>query len=124
MPTKFLICLAIIVSAFFSGVHYEKLTNIAQAQKIERKEAVEIIEADKKLKEENDQDKALYLAVRTGTQRLRLPANVSTSPVDAGAVPAQGCELDPKTAADLVSITQEGDAAIRQLNELIDLYAK
>jgi len=134
MPTKLLISFAILAASFFFGQHYERMQNDnkiaaanAVARQVERHNAKEVVVADKKLKEENAKDKDLYIAVRTGAQRLRLPASVPATPesgADAGAVPAQGCELDPKTAADLVSIAQEGDAAIRQLNELIDLYAK
>jgi prophage endopeptidase len=69
--------------------------------------------------------------LHTGAIRLRLPVKAAECPVQtAGDTPAPArdsvqttAELDGKTAQALVSITDDGDKAIRQLNACIDAYS-
>ena len=75
----------------------------------------------------NTENSRLRTQLRAGTQRLYLPAAcpVQASPSTA---PATGdrhearAELDPEAAATLVTIAEDGDRAIRQLNACIDAY--
>lgn len=67
--------------------------------------------------------------LRDGTIRLSVPASPagahvpSTGADSAAAWPGQArTELDPSTGANLVAITDEGDAGIRDLNACIEAY--
>lgn len=72
----------------------------------------------------------LRTALRTRTVRLSIPTPVPTCPASAGPQspgPAPGpdparTELDPATADALVTITHDGDNAIRDLNACIQRY--
>jgi prophage endopeptidase len=63
--------------------------------------------------------------VRVGARRLSVPTTVYTCQ---GAASATGdrtearAELDPETSDNLISIANDGDKAIRQLNACIDAY--
>lgn len=69
-------------------------------------------------------------ALRTGSVRLSVPATTGAchparGDADPGTVADHQearAEIDPEVAASLVSITDEGDAAIRDLNACIDRY--
>lgn len=69
-------------------------------------------------------------AVRTGAVRLSVPATSGVCrPAGGDADPPPVAhdqeartELDPATAESLVAITEEGDAAIRDLNACVDRY--
>lgn len=82
--------------------------------------------AYQKVKEYEDQRKeTLRRAARTGDLRLyakpasKPAAHQASNPASAsGANDQARCELDPTTADDLISITSDGDAAIRQLTAL------
>jgi hypothetical protein len=69
-----------------------------------------------------------HAALRAGSVRVSVPiaAGSSCAPAGDGALagdaPQARAELDPKAAADLDAIAAEGDQAIRDLNEVIDLY--
>lgn len=73
---------------------------------------------------------SLRADLRASRVRLSIPvasctaggAPGSDSPTAGGARPEARAELMPETAADLVGIAAEGDAAVRQLNRLIDAY--
>jgi prophage endopeptidase len=75
----------------------------------------------------NIENSRLRSQLRAGTQRMYLPA---ACPVQAGASLATPtgdrnearAELDPEAAATLLTITEDGDRAIRQLNACIDAY--
>lgn len=64
---------------------------------------------------------------RAGTRSLYLPA-ICPVQAPAGDALATGAgnearaKLDPETAESLISITEDGDKAIRQLNAVIDAY--
>lgn len=73
----------------------------------------------------------LHAAVRTGTVRMSVPTIGAACPASPGlhqdASPATGpatarTELDPATADALVTITADGDTAIRDLNACIERY--
>lgn len=66
-------------------------------------------------------------ALRTGAQRLYVPAACPIQAPASAAAPTGDrfetrAELDPATAEALVAITDDGDRAIRQLNACIDAY--
>jgi hypothetical protein len=76
-----------------------------------------------------DTQNRLLADVRSGAQRLsiaaRCPAPAGQAPT--GTAPAQPdpetrAELDPTVAETLVTLTHEGDNAIRQLNACVDSY--
>ena len=68
--------------------------------------------------------------IDSGTLRLRLPVKATACPIQAPADPpvASGdsiqtrAELERETAKALITITDDGDKAIRQLNACIDAY--
>ena len=68
-------------------------------------------------KAENDR---LTASIAAGRVRLYIPTKCMPPSPSAPGSPdaASGSELDPVTAQDLVTITQRGDAAIRQLSGL------
>lgn len=65
----------------------------------------------------------------TGALRLSIPTKASVCPTTNSAPPSGNsgearAELDRSTAEALISITADGDAAIRKLNACIDTYEK
>jgi len=65
----------------------------------------------------------------TGALRLSIPAKASICPTTNSAAPSGNsgearAELDRSVAEALISITADGDAAIRKLNACIDTYEK
>lgn len=97
--------------------------------------AMKINVDDIQLEKDNDdakQENSRRLAdVRSGTVRLSIPSKAATcsasSPGNADSAPVAEhqearTELDQATAESLVAITDEGDAAIRDLNACVDRY--
>lgn len=61
--------------------------------------------------------------VLSGDVRLSVPAATNTVPGNPGiGADKARCELDPKTADDLIGIAADGDTAVRELNLCIDMY--
>lgn len=86
--------------------------------------SVEDIEIKYKKEKEQDEKtiKALRASINNGTVRLSIPttkSRITTTP--SGETRA---ELDPETANSLISITEDGDKAIRDLNQCVDTYNK
>lgn len=84
------------------------------------------LEIERNAKAENDR---LRADLRSSRVRLSVPV-ASCTAAAAGADPAAAAgsgaearaELDPQAADDLAAIAADGDAAIRQLNAVIDAY--
>lgn len=98
-----------------------------------------LADLDSTHKKENEfaksENESLHARLRSGAVRLSVPTNVTTcttsgigaadvsGPATAATRSAQDrTELDPATAEALVSITDVGDGAIRELNAIIDKY--
>jgi hypothetical protein len=76
------------------------------------------------------QTQKLHSALDSGSLKLRIPIKTTICPIrtTADTTPSAGdsgqatAELDRETAKDLISIADDGDKAIRQLNACIDAY--
>jgi len=134
-PYMILGALALCVAAFFEGIHYQRLEDVAQiaqlneqARQVEQQRVQEANDHAIKLRDANakadQQIIKLKSDVASGELRLSLravqPASDPASAARAG-VEAR-CDIDPTAAQSLVTIAADGDKAIRQLNELIDFY--
>ena len=105
-----------------------------KARDIERDAAVSLAVQSGKYAEEARHAKVeidvLRADLRASRVRLSVPvaacaagSSVGTNSATAGGLGAEArAELMPETASDLVSIAADGDAAVRQLNRLIDAY--
>lgn len=98
---------------------------------------IQLYELEATRQSENDHAQAehddLRLRLRTGAVRLSVPtvaacpAQLGAGDVPQGAAPAgqpaqARAELDPATADRVLTITRDGDSAIRDLNACIDRY--
>ena len=131
LSLKLTILVAAIVASFFGGVHYanmdwqikeDKAKQEAHAQYIAHVEQIdslhiELNKANHDAKTKNDQ---LRTAIRDGAYSLYIP-NSQTGDPSSGAA-KEGTRIDPTTADSLISITEDGDKAIRELNMCIDAY--
>lgn len=104
---------------------------IEQAREVERHQVQVVNNIATELQKAQNETQSLKHAVATGALRLSVPtqqARCPSQPASAGTAPAAGdrnqarAELDQQTAGNLVAITNDGDAAIRQLNACIDAY--
>jgi hypothetical protein len=119
--------------------NYNKALIVAteENREISRQLEVKTQQHAAKLKELNRESQtkinALKRSVAAGTVRLSIPTITSSTNASSTAtceateptvrvVTETRTELDPETAQALISITERGDKAIRQLNELIDFY--
>lgn len=126
---------------FWAGHHkgyaqseMEQAVAIAQAndeaRAVERTMTTKLNETTAKLRKENDAAKTqitfLRLDVASGNLRLSIPAKTSVCASSDTAITSGNnearTELDAKTADALISITADGDEAIRKLNACIDSY--
>ena len=111
------------LAVFTSGVQYEKIQQqkeIARLSLKMQKEATEL--HDKHEQEKIDAKKTidrLRADVSSGTIRLSIPSSSCNS---ASGDSEARAELDRQTSQDLISITEDGDQAIRDLNYCIDRY--
>lgn len=86
--------------------------------------SVEEIEIKYKKEKEKDEAsiKALRASINNGSVRLSIPTSKSRiTTTESG---EKRAELDPETANSLISITEDGDRAIRDLNQCVDTYNK
>ena len=117
------ICFAI-MAAFGYGRHYEHLEQQAEIARLNKVMAEQAHESQLQFnKQEQDaQTKIAKLRadVNSGTLRLSIP--VSSSCGSTSGSTETRAELDTTTANDLISITEDGDKAIRELNYCIDRY--
>lgn len=106
-----------------------------EAREVERKMAEDANELATKLKKAEEdakvQQNKLRADLNSGALKLRIPVKppacptvsaTADAPAPAGDSVQTNAELDGKTAQALVSITDDGDKAIRQLNACIDAY--
>ena len=114
-----------------SQVALSAATASVAIKELELQQAV-LTKSDQLLTEQKNADNqitTLRTAVRTGAVRLSILANRdpaatcqdSRTAVELG--DQARSELMPQTAEDLISIAADGDAAVRQLNAVIDAYA-
>lgn len=116
---------------------YAAAVNAAAREKAALEEKIYAIDQRrfKERKLANDENEQLQRDIAAGTKRLSVPAGTNesrsqfsagasrfNSPAAAGSGPADRTELDPATAAALVDITQQGDRAIAERNELAQRY--
>jgi prophage endopeptidase len=92
-------------------------------------ETVAVLDGKAQLERENAKkaNDLYHAALRAGAVRVSVPVAAgscrATGDSTAAGQPAQArAELDPAAAGDLDSIAADGDQAIRDLNEVIDLY--
>jgi hypothetical protein len=139
---KLVLVAAVLVGVYLSGYYNSRTASAAKYNKelvIATERNAEIskqLEADaevfaKNLKDLNNESQAkinaLKRSVATGAVRLSIPTTSSPSTCEAPeatvrVVTETRTEIDPATAQALIDITNSGDKAIRQLNELIDFY--
>jgi len=123
-PSVLLGIIIALAGAFGWGHHQAYLEQQAE---IGRLNAVMAEEANKSAalfqkEKQNAQTKINQLRadVNSGTLRLSIP--VSSSCSTASGTTETRAELDKQTSQDLISITEDGDNAIRELNYCIDRY--
>lgn len=113
-------------------IHYDKKATEADLKQSEanlalQKEYMKSVEdIEIKYKKEKEKDEAYIKALRTsinnGSVRLSIPtAKSRITTTESG---EKRAELDPETANSLISITEDGDRAIRDLNQCVDTYNK
>lgn len=142
LPSPWLILgVLLAIGSAFSGGYYKGHHDEYQAQQIEiarlndkaREVEQQLTEQANnqatKLKKENDDAKAQIAAlnsdIASGELRLSIASRVSMPSASAAATGAGAetrCELDPAAAQRIVAIPEDGNAAIRQSNALIDFY--
>lgn len=92
-----------------------------------QKQATELVKANNNAKTVIQKRNA---DIDSGTLRLRIPVKTTACPIQTTADPTPaprdsiqtGAELERETAKALITITDDGDKAIRQLNACIDAY--
>lgn len=111
------------MASFVGGYHYCDLKWKAQSQDSYVKHVEEVgklqAELEKAKSDAKDQENKLRTALHDGS--LRMFVDVKTPASSAGA-PKERTELDPAFAESLLSIAEDGDNAIRELNMCIDVY--
>jgi len=123
--------------SFFAGHHQaykEQLIAVqaAQAEEAKKQASMKDAVADNRVKlikgEANAQAENVRLksALATSELRLSIASRQLQTSADTGTPAGAGdqarCDIDPEAAQRIVTITQDGDSAIRQLNTLIDTY--
>ena len=104
----------------------------AQAEETKKQASMKDAVADNRVKfvkgEANAQAENVRLksALATSELRLSIASRQLQTSTDTGTPAGAGdqarCDVDPEAAQRIVTITQDGDSAIRQLNTLIDTY--
>lgn len=126
--------LGLVLSSYFYGHHQayvEQEAEIARLNLIERdKEQQMQVMADnhaKELRRTNQNAKAKVIKLQSDVADGKLRFSISSLSTCKDASSASGntesrTELDPEVSQALISITEDGDSAIRQLNACIDIY--
>ena len=115
---------AVLVGVFYAGHHQayleqqEEINRIAAERAIEAAKAADQLHKDKL--DAQQKINQLRADVASGAQRLSIRASCSASAT--GGDTEARAELDPEAAIRIDRIVNEGDEAIRLLNELIDIY--
>ena len=120
------ICIALL-SGFGYGRHYEYLEQQAEIARLNAVMAEEANAASSKFKQEQQDAQKTITKLRSdinsGAIRLSIPITSSSCGSTSGST-EERAELDTKVSQDLISITEDGDNAIRELNYCIDRYNK
>lgn len=125
-PSVILTILVALAASFGYGRHYEYKEQQAEIARLSSVMAEEANTASLKFKEEQkDAQKTinkLRADINSGAVRLSIP--ISSSCGSTSGSTEERAELDTKVSQDLISITEDGDNAIRELNYCIDRYNK
>ena len=128
--------LGLVISSYFYGHHAaynEQAIEVARLNAIERDKEAEMVKiADihaNELKKANENAKAqitkLQSDVASGAIRLSIATRTIQTSSDSTSTTGNTesrSELDPEAANALITITSDGDKAIRSLNACIDIY--
>lgn len=116
--------LSLIISSYFYGHHEAYLEQQAEMGRLNAVMAEQANTARQTFEKEKQDAKntinKLRADVNSGTVRLSIP--VSSSCSSASGATETRAELDKQTGQSLISITEDGDQAIRELNYCIDRY--
>jgi len=120
-----LIAIIIALAGAFSYGHHQAY--LEQQAEIGRLNAVMAEEANKSAvllqkEKQNAQIKTNQLRADINSGALRLSVPVSSACSTTSGTTEARAELDRQTSQDLISITEDGDTAIRELNYCIDRY--
>ena len=128
--------LSLIVSSYFYGHHeayIEQAAEVARLNLVERDKEAQMQqlvnthsrELERANRDAKDKVTKLQSDIASGELRLSI-ATRSVQTCSDSASSTRGtearAELDPEASKSLVSITADGDSAIRQLNACIDIY--
>lgn len=116
--------LSLIISSYFYGHHEAYLEQQAEMGRLNAVMAEQANTARQTFEKEKQDAKntinKLRADVNSGAVRLSIP--VSSSCSSASGATETRAELDKQTGQSLISITEDGDQAIRELNYCIDRY--
>ena len=127
---------SVVISSYFYGHHQayiEQEVEVARLNLIEREKEAEMVKiADNhatELRKANENAKAeitkLQSDVASGAVRLSIATRTIQTSSDSTSTTGNTesrSELDPEAANALITITSDGDKAIRSLNACIDIY--
>lgn len=113
-------------------IHYDKKATEADLKQSEanlalQKEYMKSVEdIEIKYKKEKEKDEASIKALRASINNgsVRLSISTTKSRITTTENGEKRTELDQETANSLISITEDGDRAIRDLNQCVDTYNK
>lgn len=113
-------------------IYYDKKATEADLKQSEANLALQkeymksVEEIEIKYKKEKEKDEASIKALRASINNgsVRLSISTSKSRITTTESGEKRAELDPETANSLISITEDGDRAIRDLNQCVDTYNK
>lgn len=116
--------LSLIISSYFYGHHEAYIEQQAEMRRLNAVMAEQANTAKQTFEKEKQDAKntinKLRADVNSGAVRLSIPVSSSCSAAS-GATETRA-ELDKQTGQSLISITEDGDQAIRELNYCIDRY--
>ena len=130
--------LSVVISSYFYGHHQayvEQEAEIARLNLIERDKEQQMVqlvnlhsrELERSNRDAKDKVTKLQSDIASGELRLSIatrPVSTCQDASSASGDSASRAELDPEASKSLVSITADGDNAIRSLNACIDIYEK
>jgi prophage endopeptidase len=128
--------LSLVISSYFYGHHaayVEQEAEVARLNLIERDKEQKMQqlansharELERANRDAKDKVTKLQSDIASGELRLSIATRSVSSCQDASSATGNTearAELDPEASKSLVSITADGDSAIRQLNACIDIY--
>lgn len=124
--------LGLFIGIVGSYIHYDKKATEADLKQSEanlalQKEYMKSVEdIEIKYKKEKEKDEASIKALRASINNgsVRLSISTTKSRITTTENGEKRTELDQETANSLISITEDGDRAIRDLNQCVDTYNK